>query len=66
MRTQPRYLAYLLRLWHEGDGESAEWRASLESPLEGEQRRFARLLDLYAFLDEETDSFRPASALGNR
>ena len=55
MRTrEPRYLAYLLRLWQAGNGEELTWRASLESPRTGERRGFASLEALVAFLEEQT------------
>ncbi len=55
MRTrEPRYFAYMLRLWQvKGNGESS-WRASLESPRTGERRGFANLEALFEFLQEQT------------
>lgn len=52
MPTTYRYQAYLLRLWREG--EDGPWRASVEDPHDGSQRRFASLTQLLAFLEEET------------
>ena len=49
-----RYLSYLLRLWQTQDGKALVWRASLESVRGGERRGFARLAELYAFLEQET------------
>ena len=52
------YLAYLLRLWHAGSGESAGWRASLQDPHSGQRMYFACLEDVVAFLKhrmEEAD-----------
>ncbi len=49
---QRHYHAYLLRLWRTGDDESAVWRALLEDPRTGEQRGFADLNSLIAFLQE--------------
>ena len=46
------YLSYLLRLWR--NDESASWRAALKNPRTGEQRAFASLGQLVAFLEEET------------
>lgn len=46
-------MAYLLRLWQVEDGGYAVWRASLESPQTGERWGFARLADLFAFLEQE-------------
>ncbi len=53
---QPRYLAYMLRLWQVGSGEEPIWRASLESPHTGERQGFAGLQALFAFLEEQTRS----------
>jgi len=53
MSKQRRYLSYLLRLWQTSDGERQIWRASLESPGSEERQGFARLEDLYAFLDAQ-------------
>ena len=51
---QPRYLAYLVRLWEvETEGESI-WRASAQCPHTGERYAFADLERLYAFLKERT------------
>jgi hypothetical protein len=62
MRTQePRYLAYLLRLWQAGSDEELTWRASLESPRTGERLGFASLDALVKFLEEQT---RGASSRG--
>ena len=57
MTTQePRYLAYLLRLWQVRDNNEMVWRASLEDPHSGERRGFASLEMLVAFLQEQTRS----------
>ena len=67
MKQQRRYLAYLLRLWQESGGSSDPvgdpplWRASLESPQSGARLGFASLVDLFAFLEEETSSIPPGS-----
>ena len=53
-KEQPDYLSYLLRLWRVDGEEKAVWRASLESPHTGERRGFAKLADLFTFLEEET------------
>ena len=58
---QPRYLAYMLRLWRAGSGDELTWRASLESPHTGERRGFASLEALVAFLEEQTKS-KPTQA----
>ena len=44
------YLAYLLRMWRV-DGDDAAWRASLESPHNGERRGFATLAELFGFME---------------
>ncbi len=54
-QTHP-YAAYVLRVWR--DGPAAPWRAVLECARTGEQHPFARLADLYAFLDAETGTAR--------
>ena len=46
------YLAYLLRLWQEGDETS--WRATLEKPQDGKRYAFSSLERLFAFLEEST------------
>ncbi len=54
MTTQePRYLAYMLRLWQVRDNEKMIWRASLESPHTGERLGFANLEALFDFLSAE-------------
>ncbi len=59
---QPRYLAYMLRLWQVGGGKEPIWRASLESPHTGERQGFASLEVLFAFLEEQTRSTEDPSA----
>jgi hypothetical protein len=55
MTTQePRYLAYMLRLWQVRDDDEMPWRASLEDARTGERRGFASLELLVAFLREQT------------
>ena len=56
---EQRYLAYMLRLWRVGSGESAVWRASLESPHTGERRAFASLQVLLSFLEAEMGALGP-------
>lgn len=57
----PDYIAFVLRLWRETDGEKTEWRASLQDPHSGDRVGFASLRDLFAFLENETGSFLPGS-----
>jgi len=51
---QRDYLSYLLRLWRVCSAGKHVWRASLETPGTGERRGFARLKELFAFLEAET------------
>jgi len=44
------YVAYLLRLWREKGGKSTQWRASLQDPHTGENKGFASLGALFAYL----------------
>jgi hypothetical protein len=55
--TQPDYLAYLLRLWRDGDG--APWRASLENTSTGEAKPFAEIRMLTAYLEHITGEAPP-------
>ena len=65
MRTQePRYFAYMLRLWQVASDEELAWRASLESPRTGERRGFASLEALFEFLREQTESQPQSQAVG--
>ena len=53
-KRQGCYLSYLLRLWRENGGDRPRWRASLEQPRSGERQAFTTLVDLFAFLEQET------------
>jgi hypothetical protein len=44
----------MLRLWQAAGDSTQTWRASLETPSDGERRGFASLGDLFAFLARET------------
>ncbi len=55
MDKQQRYLSYLVRLWQTSDGTKQIWRASLEIPGTGERQGFARLEDLFDFLQTQTE-----------
>ena len=46
------YRAYLIRIWQ--DGHQATWRASAQAVQSGEVKRFANLMDLFAFLEAQT------------
>jgi hypothetical protein len=48
-----RYLSFLLRLWCLKQNGCEIWRASLEDPRTGEQRGFASLDLMVAFLLEQ-------------
>lgn len=53
-KEQSGYISYLLRVWRaQGEGKTV-WRASLESPHTGEQKGFASLNKLFAFLRQQT------------
>lgn len=52
-KKQQPYLSYLLRLWPGKKDDSSTWRASLENAQTGEQRGFASLANLVAFLEAE-------------
>lgn len=59
MANDPGYFAFLLRLWRDNKAESSNWRASLEDPHTGEQKGFASLKDLIAYLVRITKSRHP-------
>jgi len=59
MNQKGRYISYLLRLWQESSGDQQLWRASLEKPQSGDRLGFAGLVDLFAFLENETGSSSP-------
>ncbi len=52
MKNHVPYMAYVLRLWRNGD--TTPWRAALECARTGERHAFATLADLVAFLEAET------------
>ena len=57
--SSPRYKSYLLRCWQEQSqsqsGQSKLWRFSLEDARSGEQRGFANLKALMAYLQATLD-----------
>jgi hypothetical protein len=57
--THTNYLAFLLRLWRDGDG--APWRASLENTSTGEAMPFAEIRMLMAYLEFVTGEAPPDS-----
>ena len=61
--TGASYLSYLLRMWSMSEeGEAEKWLASLESPFTLEQRHFADLESLFAFLRTMTGQTAPGDA----
>jgi hypothetical protein len=53
INRQQHYRSYLLRMWQCSDDETSAWRASLEAPGTGERRGFARLEDLFLWLQNQ-------------
>ncbi len=51
-QAKPDYLAYLVRLWREGEGV---WRGTLENPHTGERVAFADVAGLLAYLQHQTE-----------
>ena len=54
--TQSGYHAYLLRFWQVGRGRDTAWRASLENPRTGEEKRFSSIQDMHVFLEEQMEA----------
>jgi hypothetical protein len=53
--SKPQYHSYLLRLWQESTGKKSSWRFVLVNLTRSEQRGFASLERLVAFLKEQMD-----------
>jgi hypothetical protein len=53
-KENPCYLSFLLRLWQDKSEGKLIWRASLESPHDGERRGFSDIPALLAFLENMT------------
>jgi hypothetical protein len=53
------YLSYLLRLWRDDPG--ATWRASLQSAITGEVRKFADAEQIWAYLNAQMGGRREES-----
>jgi hypothetical protein len=53
-QTQNDYRSYVLRMWRVKGEETSLWRCSLEDIKTGEQRGFACLEELMAFLESST------------
>jgi hypothetical protein len=49
------YQAYMLRLWQDQAEAGSVWRASLESPYNGERIGFASLEALFDFLKQRAE-----------
>jgi len=56
---EPGYFSYLLRLWRTGAGDTATWRASLQSSPGSDPVGFASLDELFDFLRRQTGAARP-------
>ncbi len=63
MKNQAPYLAYVLRLWRNGD--TTPWRADLECARTGERHTFANISALFEFLESETGESPPIPAENN-
>ena len=50
MKPSPTYKSYLLRLWRVTHNGELVWRASLQSPISGQQQGFTSLESLFAYL----------------
>jgi hypothetical protein len=53
-------------MWRVSDEEEAAWRASLESPHNGERRGFASLAELFAFLEKKVGQGQAAQGADER
>ncbi len=56
---QPRYQAFLLRVWQVQSDGKLTWRASLESVDTGERHGFASLEILFEFLRKQMQNPKP-------
>jgi hypothetical protein len=54
-KKPPSYVAYLVRLWQ--DGQAGQWRASAQSAQTGERTLFASLSELFVFLESQTAAY---------
>lgn len=54
------YRSYILRLWQEQEG--GEWRSSIQDTLTKDCQAFGNLSELFAFLIQETERRKGASA----
>jgi hypothetical protein len=58
---EPKYHSYLLRLWQESSEKKPNWRFVLVNLSQNEERGFASLERLVAFLKEQMDQIsRPS------
>lgn len=53
---QQQHRAFLLRLWQAGNGDTPEWRFSIEDVRTHERHGFADLASVVAFLEEQIRS----------
>jgi hypothetical protein len=60
MSATPRHLAYVLRLWVVGQGETRQWRASLEDIHSPARSMFADMDGLIRYLNTLTASSEQA------
>jgi hypothetical protein len=56
--------AYVLRLWPSESEGKRVWRATLQNPFSAEQRTFASLRALFAFLEAQTEGSPQVPAEG--
>jgi hypothetical protein len=52
---KPQYHSYLIRLWQEDGGQKSNWRFVVINLSKDEERGFASLERLVAFLQEQMD-----------
>jgi hypothetical protein len=65
-QTRNDYRSYVLRMWHVKGEQDDLWRCSLEDIKTGEQRGFACLEELMAFLTGKTATSKPAETSGEK
>jgi hypothetical protein len=60
---EPKYHSYLIRLWQESAGKKPNWRFMLVNLRKNEERGFASLERLFAFLKEQIDEISSSDQL---
>jgi len=60
---EPKYHSYLIRLWQE---DNQTWRFVLLDLIEGQQRGFVDLEELFAFLRDQVDALLPPDSVARR